>query len=87
MKTIGLFEAKTKLSEICNQVAQSGQSITVTRRGTPLVRIDPIIEKTQTIRERRAQYITKYGAQESAEPEDFTLPERSDEIRTFDLGE
>jgi len=42
MTTIGLFEAKTKLSELCEQVARRRQPVVITRRGRPLVRIEPI---------------------------------------------
>ena len=40
--TIGLFEAKTKLSELCEQVAKRRQPVVITRRGRPLVRIEPV---------------------------------------------
>ncbi len=40
--TIGLFEAKTKLSELCEQVARRREAVIITRRGRPLVRIEPI---------------------------------------------
>src|SRR5947208_8629804 len=42
MTTIGLFEAKTKLSELCEQVARRRQPVVITRRGRPLVRIEPV---------------------------------------------
>ncbi len=42
MKKIGLFDAKTRFSEICEQVAQGGESVIVTRRGQPPVRIEPL---------------------------------------------
>jgi prevent-host-death family protein len=42
MTTIGLFEARTKLSELCEQVARRRQAVVITRRGRPLVRIEPI---------------------------------------------
>lgn len=45
MKAIGLFEAKTKFSEICARVAAQGEAVVVTRRGAPLVRIEPIRSK------------------------------------------
>ncbi|MCX6935906.1 MAG: type II toxin-antitoxin system Phd/YefM family antitoxin, partial [Verrucomicrobia bacterium] len=41
MKTVGLFEAKTRLSELCREVARTGQDILVTRRGVPLTRLCP----------------------------------------------
>lgn len=42
MTTIGLFEAKTKLSELCEQVARRREAVVITRRGRPLVRIEPV---------------------------------------------
>jgi len=45
-KTIGIFEAKTKFSELCEQVATTGREIVVTRRGKSLVRIAPVAEDT-----------------------------------------
>ena len=42
MMTIGLFEAKTKLSEVCEQVAKRREAVVITRRGRPLVRIEPV---------------------------------------------
>ncbi len=87
MKTVGLFEAKTKLSEICNQVAESGQAVLVPWRGKPLVRIDPVREDPLTIRERRAEYMKRHGSEEVDDEVDFEVPERSPEVRGFELGE
>ena len=42
MTTIGLFEAKTKLSELCERVARRREPLIITRRGRPLVRIEPV---------------------------------------------
>lgn len=42
MKEIGLFEAKTKLSEICAEVEAGGESIILTRRGRPIAQLGPI---------------------------------------------
>ena len=41
MKTIGLFEAKTRLSELCREVASSGESILIERRGVPIAELSP----------------------------------------------
>ncbi len=38
---IGLFEAKTKLSEICGKVRESGVEYVITRRGKPVARLVP----------------------------------------------
>ena len=40
--TIGIFEAKTHFSQLCDQVNRSGQALLVERRGKALVMISPI---------------------------------------------
>ena len=40
--TVGLFEAKTHLSELVNQVSEEGTEIVITRRGTAVARIVPL---------------------------------------------
>ncbi len=40
-QTIGAFEAKTRLSELLNQVAR-GREIIITRRGKPVARLSPL---------------------------------------------
>ena len=87
MKAIGIFEAKTKLSEICETVAVSGEAYMVTKRGRPLVRIEPVHEQPLSVVERRAAYMAKYGDAEPDDPVDFDVPERSREIRDFEVGD
>ena len=41
MKRIGLFEAKTNLSKIVEEVKRTGKSVTLTRRGEPYVDLVP----------------------------------------------
>lgn len=41
MKTVGLFEAKTRLSELCREIAESGEPILIERRGTPIAELVP----------------------------------------------
>lgn len=41
MKTVGLFEAKTRLSELCREVADSGEPILIERRGIPIAELVP----------------------------------------------
>jgi prevent-host-death family protein len=75
MNAIGLFEAKTKFSEICDRVAAKGEAVLVTRRGKPLVRIEPVPPddaNAASVWDRRAAYIKKHGRL----TEDFTPPER-----------
>lgn len=72
MNAIGLFEAKTKLSEICAEVAAKGVSVLVTRRGKPFVRIEPVHpakSKAKGVWDRRAALIKSQGAfKEDFEP-------------------
>ena len=78
MKTVGIFEAKTRLSEICDEVARTGKSVTVTRRGQPLVRIDPVEVERFSVWEDRAEYVATRGQLK----EEFDLPCRSNEVPT-----
>lgn len=76
MNAIGLFEAKTKLSEICAEVSAKGVGVLVTRRGKPLVRIEPVRPPKSNARgiwDRRAALIKSSGPLK----EDFNLPSRS----------
>ncbi len=41
MKTIGLFDAKTRLSELCREVAETGEEFVITRRGREIARLVP----------------------------------------------
>ena len=75
MNAIGLFEAKTKFSEICERVAAQGVAVVVTRRGKPLVKIEPIPAtgaRPESVWDRRAEFERKHGPF----TEDFTLPPR-----------
>lgn len=83
MRTVGIFEAKAKLSEICDQVARSGESVVVTRRGKPLVRIDPVAQDRCSVWEDRAVYIAEKGRM----TEEFDIPERSREVPASPLDD
>jgi prevent-host-death family protein len=75
MNTVGLFEAKTKFSEICDAVAAQGVAVVVTRRGRPLVRIEPIPNpggETKGVWDDRAAYVKANGPLTA----DFHLPPR-----------
>jgi prevent-host-death family protein len=83
MKTVGIFEAKTKLSELCDEVARSGRSVVVTRRGKPLVRIDPIRPDSTSVWEDRVEYIAREGRWK----EDFDVPSRDPQLPASPLDE
>lgn len=68
MKRLGIFEIKTKLSQVCEEVAQTGESVLVTRRGKPLVRIDPLEkseEAVSSVWEARERFEAAYGVTEN----------------------
>ena len=78
MKSVGLFEAKTKLSELCQEVAASGVGFIITRRGEPLVRLEPVHDQhaqRESIWVKRERHLQEYGLLEPDEP-DFELPPR-----------
>lgn len=84
MRSVGIFEAKTKLSEICEEISRSGKGVVITRRGKPLVRIDPVeTDERFSVWEDRKQYITEKGRMK----EEFKLPERSPDLPTSPLDE
>lgn len=85
MRMIGIFDAKTKLSEICEQVAETHEAVTITKRGKPLVRIDPVEEAVQTIRERRGVYMVAHGASEKQDGVDFEPATRSTDVSDFGI--
>lgn len=64
MSKIGIFEAKTKLSELCTQVEEAGVEYIITRRGRPVARITGILSEGDAplgLFERMAQTEFKYG--------------------------
>jgi prevent-host-death family protein len=46
VKTVGIFEAKTRLSALVEDAA-SGEATTITRKGKPVARIIPYAEPTR----------------------------------------
>jgi prevent-host-death family protein len=82
MKSVGLFEAKTKLSEICDAVARTGRAVQVTRRGKPWVVIAPNtdVAPRESVWARRKEFERVHGPLD----EDFELPERKIDRRTWD---
>jgi prevent-host-death family protein len=86
MNEIGLFEAKTKFSEICEEVATKHKAVVITRRGKPLVRIGPVSEgrrEAASVWGRRAKYEERHGRA----TEDFLPPRRAKQIWRSPLDE
>lgn len=42
MKTLGIFEAKTKFAALCEEVARTGLPTLIQKRGRPLVVVAPL---------------------------------------------
>jgi len=57
MATIGIFQAKTRLSEIVRQ-AETGERVTITVRGRAVAELGPVqpARRTPTEEEREAAY-------------------------------
>lgn len=82
MKSLGLFDVKTRLSELCQQVADTGESVTVTKRGKPFVRIVPLAARADvppSVWDLREQDEAAHGAWE----EDFDIPGREVHAETY----
>lgn len=54
MIEVGAYEAKTHLPQLLKQVA-SGQTITITRNGTPVARLVPVTDARDAVAEILAQ--------------------------------
>ena len=83
MSVVTLFEAKAQISELVRRVAQGGESVVLTVRGKPMVRIIPYVEEAPApdVWEVREQVVAEYGAF------DLELPPRTTEKPRTDLLE
>ena len=61
MTEIGLFEAKTRLSELVRQV-RSGESFVITQRGKPAAQLVPVVQKGRHDRRRIAEAVRRLRA-------------------------
>ena len=50
MKQVGVYEAKTQLSRLLDEVEQ-GETITITRYGRPIARLVPLTGRRRTVKE------------------------------------
>jgi prevent-host-death family protein len=74
METFALYDAKNRLSELCNKVTETGEPCVISRRGRPIVKIVPIddSEESNSVWDTLEEAQAKYGALDA----DFELPER-----------
>lgn len=42
MRHVGVYEAKTHLAQLLDEVAERGESITITRHGKPVAELTPV---------------------------------------------
>jgi len=50
VNSIGIFEAKTKFTSICEEVVRTGQPVIVSKRGQPIVQVAPLPASMQSER-------------------------------------
>ena len=75
MKIVGLFEGRTKLSELCEEVVATGEPCIITRRGEPLVRLEAVHDPRVTresIWVKRDRHLREHGT--LASETEFELP-------------
>ena len=80
MKTIGLFEAKTRLSALCARVSGTGEEVLITRRGRPVARLVP---PRKPVRRSPAGILADLKRFESAHGSLQNLPEDFPEVWTL----
>lgn len=49
-RTMNAAEFKAKCLDVMEQVAATGEPVTVTKRGKPIVQVTPLIRKPETLR-------------------------------------
>ena len=83
MDSVALYDAKNRLSEICNQVTETGEPCIISRRGKPIVKLVPVDDSE----EANSVWGTVEESQAKDGPldEDFELPERSSKMRSNSL--
>ena len=83
MESFALYDAKNRLSELCNKVTETGEPCVISRRGRPIVKIVPIDdpERADSVWDTLEEAQAKYGQMDA----DFDLPDRSSEIRPAPL--
>ena len=84
METYALYDAKNRLSELCNQVTETGEPCVISRRGRPIVKLVPIEDpqSSQSVWDTLEESQAKYGLLS----EDFELPERGIQARPDPLS-
>lgn len=75
MKHVGIFEAKTHLSALLDEVEKGGE-VTITRHGKPIAKLVQVIEAPpEEVMERRRAAIAKLRAMAKARGTNFSIEE------------
>lgn len=74
MDSVALYDAKNRLSELCNKVTESGEPCIISRRGKPIVKLVPIDhgEEPRSVWSTVEEAQAKYGPLN----EEFEMPDR-----------
>lgn len=76
---VGLFDAKTRLSELVEQIVQGGDDVLITRRGKAVARLVPVTDVSPI----DGALALLLAARESSTPGTGTLRELIDEGRRW----
>lgn len=73
MKKIGIYQAKTHLSQLCEETARTGEPCLISKNGKPLVKLVPVWEGklAESVWDTVEESCAAYGPLD-----EFDLPER-----------
>lgn len=74
---MGIFEAKTRFTALCDEVIRTGQPTMVSKRGKPLVLVTPVPSETTADRE---DILCAWSRWEKSHPGDEDEPDFPDVI-------
>lgn len=75
MRTVGIFEAKTRFTALCEEVIRSGEPTLVSKRGRPLVMVTPVPEETGPAREDILAAWTRWEETRADDLDEADFPE------------
>jgi len=59
MRTVGAYEAKTRLSELLDDVSERGKTIVITKHDKPVAELRPIARRSRMTPEEAARALRK----------------------------
>ena len=79
-RTVGAYEAKTKLPQLLDKVAQ-GNSITITKHGVPVAKLVPYEARKATDIAKAIEEFPKWRAEQNIRLDGLTIREMMEEGR------